>query len=90
VNLAIESDDADPELRNAARQAMTRLIEVFERVIAQGMKQGEFRKGEARAQARFIVASLEGGIVMANLYKDPAYMEAVLSRLRRNVQMGFR
>jgi TetR/AcrR family transcriptional regulator, transcriptional repressor for nem operon len=90
VNLAIESDDADPELRNAARQAMTRLIEVFERVIAQGMKQGEFRKGEARVQARFIVASLEGGIMMANLYKDPAYMEAVLGRLRRSVQMGFR
>jgi len=90
VNLAIESDDADPELRNAARQAMTRLIEVFERVIAQGMKQGEFRKGEARAHARFIVASLEGGIMMANLYKDPAYMEAVLGRLRRSVEMGFR
>jgi AcrR family transcriptional regulator len=90
ANLAIESDDADPELRSAARQAMTRLVGVFEQVIAQGMKQGDFPKGDARARARFIVATLEGGIMMANLYKDRTYMEAVLDHLKRSVQMGFR
>jgi TetR/AcrR family transcriptional repressor of nem operon len=89
MNLAIESDDADPELRNAARQAMTRLIGVFEQVIVQGIKQGEFPKGDARARARLIVASLEGGIMLTNLYKDCTYLEAVVDHLKRSVQRGF-
>src|SRR5262249_46740830 len=33
ANMAIEADDADPRLRAAARQAMGRLIGLFERVI---------------------------------------------------------
>src|SRR5262249_13818306 len=60
ANLAVESDDADPRLRDAAREAMMRLIGLFERIIAEGMKRGEFRKGDARAQARLIIASVEG------------------------------
>ena len=78
MNLAVESDDADPELRDAARQAMMRLIGLFERIIAEGMKRGEFAKGNARARARLIVASVEGAIMLTNLYKDATYMEVVL------------
>jgi TetR/AcrR family transcriptional regulator, transcriptional repressor for nem operon len=90
MNLAIESDDADPELRSAARTAMTQLIGRFERVIAHGMQHGEFPKGDARARARVIVASLEGGVLLGNLYKDRAPMEAVLDHLARFVRNGFR
>ena len=46
MNLAIESDDADPKLRSAARNAMAQLIGCFEQVIAQGMRHGEFPKGD--------------------------------------------
>ncbi len=89
MNLAVESDHADPELRNAARTAMTGLIGLFEQVIAQGMKQGEFPKGDARAQATLIVASLEGGIMLSNLYKDSRHMKAVVDHLERSLRMGF-
>jgi AcrR family transcriptional regulator len=89
MNLAVESDHADPELRKAARTAMTGLIGLFEQVIAQGMKQGDFPKGDARAQATFIVASLEGGIMLSNLYKDRKHVEAVVDHLERSVRMGF-
>lgn len=87
MNLAVESDDADPKLRDAARTAMTQLIGFFEQVVVQGMKQGDFPKRDARAQARVIVASLEGGILLSNLYKDPTYMESVLDNLKRSIQM---
>ena len=90
MNLAVESDDADPELRDAARQAMIRLIGLFERIIAEGMKRGEFAKGNARALARLIVASVEGAIMLTNLYKDTTYMEVVLDHLERSVRTGFR
>jgi len=90
MNLAVETDDADPELRGAARKAMGQLIGLFERVIAEGTQQGEFPAGDARARATLIVASLEGGMLLSNLYKDRAYMETVLDHLERSVQTGFR
>lgn len=83
MNLAVESDDADPKLRNAARRAMRQVIALFEQVIAEGMKQGEFPEGDARARARMLIASIEGGILLTNLYKDGTYMEAVLNHLDR-------
>jgi len=90
MNLAIESDDADPELRRAARKAMNQLIGGFEGIIARGMQRGEFPKGDARARARVMVAGLEGGILLSNLYKDRGPMEAVLEHLERYVRNGLR
>ena len=88
MNLAVESDDADRELRDAARGAMLRLIGFFERIIVEGIKRGEFTKGDARARATLIVASLEGAIMLTNLYKDGAYMSAVLDHLEASVRKG--
>jgi TetR/AcrR family transcriptional regulator, transcriptional repressor for nem operon len=90
MNLAVESDDADPELRNAARKAMSQLIGLFERIIAEGIKAGEFRAGDARARATSIVASVEGAMLLSNLYKDRAYLETALDHLKRSVETGFR
>ena len=90
MNLAVESDDADPKLRDAARRAMRQVIGLFEQIIAEGMKQGEFPEGDARARARMLVASMEGAILLTNLYKDGSYMEAVLDHLERSVRRGFR
>jgi TetR/AcrR family transcriptional repressor of nem operon len=88
MNLAIESDDADPKLRNAARKAMKGLIGLVERVVAQGVNEGDFAKGDARARATLIVASLEGGMMLSNLYKDRIYVEAVISHLTRSLRTG--
>jgi TetR/AcrR family transcriptional regulator, transcriptional repressor for nem operon len=85
VNLAIESDDADPKLRNAARKAMKGLIGLVERVIAQGVNQGDLPEGDPRKRATFVVASLEGGLMLSNLYKDRTYVEAVLSHLSQSL-----
>jgi AcrR family transcriptional regulator len=90
MNLAVESDDADPKLRNAARKALQQVIGLFERIIVEGMKQGEFSEGDARARARMLVASMEGAILLTNLYKDDTYMEAVMNHLERSVRRGFR
>lgn len=90
VNLAIESDDADPQLRKAARQAMARLIGLLERIIDEGVKLGEFPKGNARARAAHMVAALEGGVMLSNLYKDDAYLRGVADRLENEVTAGLR
>jgi TetR/AcrR family transcriptional regulator, transcriptional repressor for nem operon len=90
MNLAVESDDADPELRELARDAMARLIGLVERVIAEGTKQGEFTAGDARARATLMVASVEGALMLSNLYKDAMYLESMIDHLKRSVQIGFR
>lgn len=90
MNLAIESDDADPVLRAAARKAMERLIGLFEMVITQGVERGEFGTIDARSCAQVLVASIEGGIMLSNLYKDYTYLQAVLGRLEDQVRHGFR
>jgi len=88
MNLAIESDDADPHLRSAARKAMTQLVGYFEQVIERGVRAGEFPKGDARARARVIVATLEGGLLLGNLYKDRSPLVAVGQHLERYVRNG--
>lgn len=88
ANLAIESDDANPKLRVAARGAMDWLIGLFVQVIQEGMKQGEFAKGDAPACAVRMVAALEGGIVLSNLYKDLKYLQGIADRLEAKVRAG--
>jgi len=90
MNLAIESDDADPKLRAAAREAMNGLIGIFERIIAEGMQQDEFSKKNARTLANSMVATLEGGMMLSKLYKDARYLEAIADELRQRVRSGFR
>jgi TetR/AcrR family transcriptional regulator, transcriptional repressor for nem operon len=84
MNLAVESDDADPALRKLAREAMARFL------VAEGIERGEFTAGEARPRAIALLASLEGAILLTNLYKDRTYMEAVTDHLGRIVRNGFR
>jgi len=90
LNLAVECDDADPELRKLARDAMARFVGLFERLIAEGTRDGEFAPGNARSRAVRMVASLEGAIVLSNLYKDPSYMEAVTNELTASLLNGLR
>jgi TetR/AcrR family transcriptional regulator, transcriptional repressor for nem operon len=90
MNLAIETDDADPKLRNLARDAMARLVGLLERIIGEGIERGEFTAGDARARAVIMVASMEGAIMLSNLYKDQSYMDAVIDGLERNVRAGLR
>ena len=89
ANLAIESDDADPRLRAAARQAMGKLIGLFERIIKEGIDRGEFAKGDARARATHLVAALEGALLLSNLYKDETYIKGMTERLEVEIAGGF-
>jgi TetR/AcrR family transcriptional regulator, transcriptional repressor for nem operon len=81
MNLAVESDDVDPELRKLARDALTPFVNLFERVIAEGTENGEFALGDPRTRAICIVASLEGALMLSNLYKDRTYVDAVADDL---------
>src|SRR5262249_10691070 len=90
MNLAGESDDGGAALRELARDAMARRGGLFEGVSDHGTKQGGIAAGDPRARAIWMVASIEGAVMLSNLYKDRDYMEAVVDHLRSRVENGFR
>jgi AcrR family transcriptional regulator len=89
-NLSIESDDSHRELSGAAREAMRWLLDLFEGVIREGVRSRELHKVNARAEAIRMVSALEGGILIANLYKEARYLESVVKGLEREIRAGLR
>ncbi|HXF77566.1 MAG TPA: TetR/AcrR family transcriptional regulator [Usitatibacter sp.] len=89
-NLAVEADDSHRELAKAARKAMDWMIALFEGTIREGVKGGELGKVDARREAIRMVSAIEGGILLANLYKDPAYLEGIVTGLERGIRSGLR
>lgn len=87
-NLAIEADHAHPKLARTAREAMDWLLGLFTEVIQEGMKSGELARGDAKAKAIRMVAAMEGGILLANLYKDPAHLETVVRGMEAHIRSG--
>jgi hypothetical protein len=90
MNLSVESDDADPELRTLAREAMGRLLGLIEQIVAAGIQCGEFAAGEPRPRAIIMAASIEGAILLTNLYKDRSYIDTVTDHLSAMVRNGLR
>lgn len=68
---AVTADDTMPILRDRARQAMTDLCDVIERVVNKGIERGEIKpEADGQALAMNIVSLLEGALVMSRLYND--------------------
>ena len=82
MNCAIEGDDAHPALRDKAREAMDRFRKIFVRIIAKGIASGELRADiNPDGATTFLIAALEGAVMLTNLYKDPAHMRRVIDQL---------
>ncbi|MBM3356211.1 MAG: TetR/AcrR family transcriptional regulator [Betaproteobacteria bacterium] len=82
MNCAIESDDTSPVLRARARQAMDQWRDMFVRIIAKGISRGEIRPHvHPDTEATLFITSLEGAVMMSNLYKDPVHLRRVIARL---------
>jgi TetR/AcrR family transcriptional repressor of nem operon len=82
LNAAVESDDTNARLRDAARLAVDRWRGIINRVLGAGIASGEIRADVAPdAVATWIISCIEGGVMLSNLYKDPAFMNRSLDQL---------
>lgn len=89
-NTAIEADDAHPELREKAMQAMNYWTEGIVRTLQKGIERGEVRADvDVAAFAIRFVGTLEGGIMLARLYKDIHYFD-IMSRQLLEMVDGIR
>ncbi|MBD2346943.1 TetR/AcrR family transcriptional regulator [Anabaena subtropica] len=82
LNTAVESDDAHPALRGRTQQAMNSWLNMIRRIIQMGIEKGEIQPNvNAEEIATIIVATLEGAIMMSNLYDDTLYMQRAVNHL---------
>ncbi|MBD3884005.1 TetR/AcrR family transcriptional regulator [Phormidium tenue FACHB-886] len=83
LNMAIESDDAFPALRQQARQEMKSWHHWIARIIRGGIKRGEIRSTvEVKAAATLFIACLEGGLMLSKLQDDPIYLQQAIAHLQ--------
>jgi len=83
LNAATESDDTHPELRQKVQRAMAELREdTVARIVTRGIERGELRPGtDPDAAATVIMSTLEGALMLSQLYRDPSYVEAATAHL---------
>ena len=76
LNTAIEADDANETLRDRVRTAMDNLRDTIQRIVFRGIERQELHSGiDADEVASILIATLEGAIMLSNLYKDPVHMK---------------
>src|SRR6266702_3653612 len=79
LNTAIEADDAHPTLRDRARNAMDQMHNTIERIITRGIERGELRSdADPTACATLFLSSLEGAIMLSQLYHDPVHIHRIV------------
>lgn len=86
MNTAIDADDGHPTLRKRVREAMGHWLHLLEPVIAEGVDDGSFQPVAPDATAQYVIATLEGGLMLSKLYDDPTYLENVIGQLERYVE----
>lgn len=82
LNTAIESDDTHPALRDKAREAMDQFLKFIRIVINRGKRKGEILSSvDGASVSVYIVAAMEGGVMISQLYRDSGYMRHTLEHL---------
>jgi TetR/AcrR family transcriptional regulator, transcriptional repressor for nem operon len=82
LNTAIESDDTHPALRDRAQQAMTHWQMMICKVIRGGIQRQELRADtDSETVSTILTASLEGALMMSQLYGDRIHLERTKSHL---------
>lgn len=88
LNSAIESDDGHPEMKERVMKAMDTVLGSVENLIKKSILEGDIEPDtNAKVVARAFVATLEGGIMLAKLYSDVQYMDAIASSLRNQIKL---
>lgn len=81
-NTSVEADDSNPALRKRVIAVMDHWRERIVYTLHKGMKRGEVRMDvDATEFAIRFIGTLEGGIMMAQLYKDVRYFDVLARQL---------
>jgi TetR/AcrR family transcriptional regulator, transcriptional repressor for nem operon len=86
LNTAVESDDANPVLKERAQDAMSSWLRLVGRTVKDGVRGGELSaETDPREMASLVVGTLEGALMLCKLFDDPAHMERAVVHLKRHI-----
>lgn len=87
LNAAVENDHGNPVLRERVRAAMDGIRDLVRRVAAQGIERGELRPDlDPDELATVLVATLEGAIMLTQLYDDAGHVRRAAEHLERHLE----
>jgi TetR/AcrR family transcriptional regulator, transcriptional repressor for nem operon len=85
-NLAIELADVHEGFRTRLSAAFSRLSSAFADLLERARRSGQLRAdADPQALGEFLVASVEGGILLAKVHKSSATLATVLRQAREHV-----
>jgi TetR/AcrR family transcriptional repressor of nem operon len=87
LNTIVDSDDGDPALRERVVAVVTGWEQLIERIVADGVAQGRMRSDiDPQAVATVLIATLEGGILLARAHRSSVYLQHAVDHLVQYVQ----
>jgi len=87
LNATIEADDANEPLRDRARVAMDNLRGTVQRIVTKGIERREIRPDiSADDVASIFISTLEGAVMLSNLYKDSTHMQCAADHIGRYIE----
>ena len=91
LNMATDSDDGKPALRSKARRAFDSWLSRLRSIVEEGQARGEIRSGVDPSElATLIVTSLEGGLMLERLQKNPAPLNIACRHLEEYLETRVR
>ncbi len=91
ANSMVESDDANPALRERVATLLARWRRYLTQVIASGIAQGEIRPDVNPDEfATYLIGSLEGAQLMSQFYGDRSYKARMTAQLLAHVNEKLR
>jgi len=91
LNMATDSDDGKPALRTKARRAFNSWLSRLRSIVEEGRARGEIRSGVDPSELdTFIVTSLEGGLMLERLQKNPAPLNIACRHLEEYLETRVR
>ena len=82
LNTAVESDDAHPELKAKAQDALDKWHQMLTRIVTLGIKKGEVASSVNAAEvATIIISTLEGAMMMSELSGQAHHRQVAIAYL---------
>ena len=86
LNMAVEADDTLPWMRKRVNQAFNRLLDLMEDVLKRGIKEGKFKAVDARKYSLYLLATLEGSIMLAKSFQDLSIMKNAADQMKKEIK----
>ena len=87
LNAATEMDDSRPELEPIVQQALELMHASLTIILKNGIRHNQFNPDiDVPALSSFIIASLEGAVMMSKLTRNEEYLHQVTGLLREKIK----